>query len=200
MDHHRHLMKALADLFDDMDRAYDEVARQCGFECNGCEDNCCRTRFHHHTLAEYLFLKEGLACLSDNARQRVAKRAVDVMTRMRAAEAAGRPVKEMCPLNEDERCLLYASRPMICRLHGIAHQLRRPDGQIQSGPGCGDFDRQCGPQPKAVLDRTPLYTAMAQIERQLRSLWDYHTKIKMTIAEMVVAILDEPGDGPLSGT
>ncbi len=199
MDHHRHLMKALADLFDDMDRAYDEVAGQCGFTCNGCEENCCRTRFYHHTLAEYLFLKEGLARLSDGVRQRLAKRAVEVMERMREAETAGRPAEEMCPLNEDGRCLLYVNRPMICRLHGIPHQLRRPDGQVQAGPGCGDFDRQCGRQPKAVLDRTSLYTAMAQIERQLRSLWEYNTKIKMTIAEMVVAILDETGDGPLSG-
>jgi len=198
MDQHRHLMKELAALFDDMNKAYDQVAGQCGFICNGCEENCCRTRFYHHTLAEYLCLKEGLAGLDDEARQRLATRAAAVVECMRNAEAAGGPVSEMCPLNENERCLLYAHRPMICRLHGIPHRLRRPDGQVQAGPGCGEFDRQCGPSPKAVLDRTPLYTAMAQIERQLRSLWDYKTKIKMTIAEMVVAILAETNDGLMS--
>lgn len=198
MDQHRHLMKELIALFDDMDRAYDQVAGQCGFECNGCEDNCCRTRFYHHTLAEYLCLKEGLADLDAEARQRLATRAATVVERMRNAEAAGGLVSEMCPLNENERCLLYALRPMICRLHGIPHQLRRPNGQVQTGPGCGDFDRQCGLSPNAVLDRTPLYTDMAQIEKQLRSLWDYKTKIKMTIAEMVVAILTETDDGLMS--
>ena len=49
-----------------------------------------------------------------------------------------------------------------------------------------------------MLDRTPLYTAMARIEKQLRSLWDYEAKMKMTIAEMVVAILAEIEGGALS--
>lgn len=201
MDHHRQLMKELAALFEEMDQAYDRVAERCGFVCNGCGENCCRTRFYHHTLAEYLYLKEGLARFPDETRQRLAKRAAAAVDRMRAAEAAGRAVTEMCPLNEDERCLLYAHRPMICRLHGIPHQLRRPDGRVQEGPGCGDFDRQCSPpRPEAVLDRTPLYTALARLERRLRSLWDYHPKIKMTLAEMVVAILDETDDGSRSGT
>ena len=37
-------------LFEQMDRAYDAAARNSGFVCNGCRDNCCLTRFYHHTL------------------------------------------------------------------------------------------------------------------------------------------------------
>ena len=75
---------------------------------------------------------------------------------------------------------------MICRLHGIAHRLKRPDGQIQTGPGCDDFYTQCGPSPKGQLDRTPLYVAMAQLEQQLRQETGYDQKIKMTIAEIIM--------------
>ena len=75
MDHHHHLMEELATLCAKMDQAYDKVAKQCGFVCNGCEESCCQTRFFHHTLAEYLYLKEGLARFSDETRQQLAARA-----------------------------------------------------------------------------------------------------------------------------
>ena len=46
-------------LYADMDAAYEKAAAAHGFACTGCEDSCCRTRFHHHTLAEYHCLREG---------------------------------------------------------------------------------------------------------------------------------------------
>jgi Fe-S-cluster containining protein len=92
----------------------------------------------------------------------------------------------MCPLNREGRCVLYAHRPMICRLHGIPHALRRPDGRVLTGPGCDDYAAQCGPVVKARLDRTPLYTAMAQVERELRQALGFEGKTKMTIAEMIL--------------
>jgi len=198
MDQHRHLMETLATLYAEMDQAYEEAARKNGFTCNGCEENCCRTLFYHHTLAEYLYLQEGLGQLSAETRRRLAGRAIEVRDRMHKTEAAGRPVSEMCPLNEDERCMLYTHRPMICRLHGIPHRLQRPGGQSQVGPGCGEFDRQCGLHPQVLLDRTPLYTAMAQLERRVRALWDYQNKIKMTLAEMIATIFSDDDGGPLA--
>ncbi len=42
-----------------MDLKYKEAADYYGFDCTGCEDNCCFTRFFHHTLLEYLYIMEG---------------------------------------------------------------------------------------------------------------------------------------------
>lgn len=82
--------------------------------------------------------------------------------------------------------MLYKQRPMICRLHGIPHALRRPDGRTRTGPGCDDYYRQCGPGAGAPLNRTPLYMAMADLERRLREKLNYREKIKMTVAEIIV--------------
>ena len=56
-------MTAVADLFAGMDAAYDAVAQHHGFHCDGCEENCCRTRFYHHTLTEAAYLFEGYRVL-----------------------------------------------------------------------------------------------------------------------------------------
>jgi Fe-S-cluster containining protein len=181
-----HLRRRAITLFEQMDRAYDDVARPSGFVCNGCTDNCCMTRFFHHTLLEYLYLEEGLGKLVPEVLVEVKAQAESVVEQTAAIAEADRPVRIMCPLNQAGRCILYAHRPMICRLHGIAHMLRRPDGQTQTGPGCDDFYAQCGPSPDHQLDRTPLYVAMAKLERQLREALGYNGKIKMTIAEMIL--------------
>jgi Fe-S-cluster containining protein len=174
--------EALGRLYAAMDADYERAAVAHGFVCRGCDDNCCRTRFYHHTLVEYLYLRQGLKALADGERARIEARAAQVA----ASQAAEPPEPVMCPLNAQGRCLLYAHRPMICRLHGIPHQLRRPDGRRQAGPGCGDFDRQCGAAAPPLLDRTPLYAALAELERELRRRLDYGAKIRMTIAQMVI--------------
>lgn len=176
----------LACLFEQMDQAYGQVCRQSGFVCRGCQDNCCGTRFYHHTLIEYLYLRVGLDSLSDQAREAVRQRADQAHLQMRRDDAQGRKQRIMCPLNQDGRCILYARRPMICRLHGVPHQLRRPDGRLQIGPGCGDFELQCRGSVPARLDRTPLYTALADLERRLRQHTGVMTRIRMTVAEMLV--------------
>lgn len=174
------------ELFEQMDRVYDSAAQKSGFVCSGCEDNCCMTRFYHHTLLEYLYLKSGLATLAPDALEKVRAQALSAMEQKAEPDRTDNPIKVMCPLNTAGRCILYAHRPMICRLHGISHFLRRPDGQIQSGPGCADFYAQCGQATEKLLDRTPLYIAMANLERELRQETGYNRKIKMTIAEMIL--------------
>lgn len=173
-------------LFEQMDRAYDEAARKTSFVCNGCKDNCCLTRFYHHTLVEYLYLKSGLEALDADEFATLKTHAESVRRQMTQLEQSDAAVRVMCPLNQKGRCILYAHRPMICRLHGIPHCLRRPDGQMQTGPGCDDFHNRCGPSAASHLDRTPLYMAMAKLERQLRAQLGYNGKIKMTIAEIIV--------------
>ena len=65
---HRHVYVPFLDrleiLFSEMDRKYDEVADFYGFVCTGCENNCCLTRFYHHSLLEYLYLYEGYVALA----------------------------------------------------------------------------------------------------------------------------------------
>ncbi len=180
------LEKEVIQLFLDMDRTYDQVAGKTGFECRGCDDNCCRTRFHHHTLIELLYLKSGLAALPHALQRRIKDQAHEVC-RQEAAGARGSDlIRVMCPLNEHGRCVLYAHRPMICRLHGIPHGLRRPDGRMVSGPGCDDFYVQCKNSDRAHLDRTPVYTVMACLEGRLRDQLGVNQKIKMTVAEMII--------------
>ncbi|MEJ2158660.1 MAG: hypothetical protein P8X96_25315 [Desulfobacteraceae bacterium] len=176
----------IARLFAHMDAAYDSAAKKAGFLCNGCKDNCCRTRFYHHTLVELLYFQSGLAAVPLLQQQRIRDRARDAARRMEALEDDRRPVRVMCPLNEQERCMLYAHRPMICRLHGIPNVLRRPDGRSLTGPGCDDYYLQCGPTGGDPLDRTPLYTAMADLERRLRARLGITSKIKLTVAQMIL--------------
>ena len=178
--------RRIAQLFEQMDHAYDAVADNCGFVCNGCEDNCCMTRFYHFTVLEWLYLHRGLQTLPDDRRAAVQSHAAHVVDQMQALEGSGAPVRVMCPLNQQGRCVLYAYRPMICRLHGIPHAMQRPDNRTMQGPGCADFDRQCGPSNENGLDRTPLYAAMAKLEQALRQELGFKDKIKMTIAEMIV--------------
>jgi Fe-S-cluster containining protein len=184
------IMIELEQLLTRMDQAYRQTAGAAGFECRGCLQNCCRTLFFHHTLTELLYLKAGLAGLSAEVHNRILERAAGAVDRMRGTEQAQQPsIVTMCPLNEQDRCMLYAHRPMICRLHGLPHRLQRPDGKILSGPGCDDFYRQCGSASSAALDRTPHYTAMAGLEKALRQKWDFGARIKMTVARMVVVEL-----------
>ncbi len=173
-------------LFSQMDQAYTQAARQSGFECRGCDDNCCRSLFYHHTLVELLYLRSGLADLPSSVQARIKERADRVRRESDGPEHGGQSARVMCPLNERGRCGLYAHRPMICRLHGIPHGLRRPDGRMTSGPGCDDYYTQCGRTEQARLDRTPLYTAMAALESRLRSRLGFSRKIKLTVAEMIL--------------
>jgi hypothetical protein len=169
-----------------MDQAYDAAARRSGFVCNGCRDNCCLTRFYHHTLVEYLHIKSGLDQLEARALVGVKERAVAVVEQMSQMAPGAASIRVMCPLNIAGRCMLYAYRPMICRLHGISHLLRRPDGRLQTGPGCEDFHARCGASTQTRLDRTPLYVAMATLERQLRKETGFDRRIKMTIAQIIL--------------
>jgi len=171
-----HLEK-LADLFQRMEAAYDRVAAEYGFRCEGCADNCCLTLFHHHTLLEYLYLYRGYAQLAAEERDRLRQAALQVNTALAHAREKGETVRIMCPLNRDGRCMLYNYRPMICRLHGIPHEMR--------GPGCGDFDRRSGDHPYIAFDRTPLYMEMARAEKALREALNFKEKTRLTVAQMI---------------
>lgn len=174
----------LTQLYDTMDLAYDKVAGRYGFHCSGCEDNCCRSLFFHHTHIEKAYLLHGFKRLPPEQQKRARKKAGDYIKATFTGKLEPESLKLMCPLNEKGLCILYGFRPMICRLHGLPHELKRPGATVLKGPGCqaGNF----GGKPYIPFDRTPHYMAMARLEKQFRQLFRKTGKIKETIAQMLV--------------
>lgn len=164
-------------LFARMDHKYRQVSDQYGFHCQGCKDNCCRTTFYHHTILEYLYLLEGYVHLSEELRATILKQAQTVSLHP--------PEGHFCPLCREGSCLLYAYRPMICRLHGIAHEVHHPDRAVSYGPGCAEFEAVAEGKPYVVFDRTEFYWELSRLERETRAALGVNQKIKMTVSQMV---------------
>ena len=179
-------LKRLKKIFEFMDQRYQEAADYYGFNCKGCEDNCCMTRFYHHTLVEYLYIKEGFHHLEDEKQVEVKQRSLAVCQEYDEADIKGTPVKQMCPVNFENLCAIYPYRPMICRLHGIPHELQRVDQGILNSPGCGTFALKCHEKKRFKFDRTPFYMQMAALEKEMRQAVGMTQKIKMTVAQMIV--------------
>lgn len=173
-----------------MDQRYQQLADYYDFNCTGCEDNCCSSRFYHYTLLEYLCVMEGYIDLKQKKREDVKRNALEVCQQSEQADDRGLPVKLMCPLNYSGLCLIYEYRPMICRLHGISYELHIPGRDIVYGSGCEDFTRQSRGKQPFNLDRTPIYIEMAELERDLREHLGVTRKINMTLAQMIKSFPD----------
>ncbi len=169
-----------------MDRAYSEAADYYGFHCAGCEDNCCLTRFYHHTRLEELYLLSGFFTLTADRQEAVLDRAQTVNRQLLDARSRGKTSRIMCALNDQGKCLLYAHRPMICRLHGIPHELRTPGRPPALGPGCDEFIRRCDGKAYKAFDRTPFYHALAGMEQRFKEQFHMTGKIKKTVSEMLI--------------
>ncbi len=126
----------IKNFFADMDLAYQKVAVDYGFVCRGCEDNCCSSRFSHHTLLEFMYLHVGFRQLTADIRTKILKQAHRNIEKRAKADQQDTADRLMCPVNVNEQCLLYPFRPMICRLLGIPHELKLPCNIIQYGQGC----------------------------------------------------------------
>ena len=183
-------LKRLKGIFASMDQKYQEAADYYGFNCMGCEDNCCLTRFYHYTLVEYLYIKEGFHCLENKKQVEVKQRSSAVCRKTDEADKKGKPVQQMCPVNFGSLCVLYPYRPMICRLHGIPHELQRPGQEILNSPGCGTFALKCHGKKRFKFDRTPFYMQMAALEKEIKQAVGMTQKIKMTVAQMIVTFGD----------
>jgi hypothetical protein len=68
--------------------------------------------------------------------------------------------------------------------------MKHPQRGLIAGTGCHDFEASCENAEGHPLDRTPLYAAMAQLERSCRQLSGVETPVKLTIAQMIL-IFDE---------
>ena len=189
--HYIHFFNDLKSLYDQMDQRYDAVAGAYGFQCSGCRDNCCLTRFFHHTLIEFLYLRKGFADLDAKIQTELRLQASEVNEKVLQAEKNGNTPRIMCPLNVDGLCLLYAYRPMICRLHGIPHEFRHPARGRIFGPGCHEFEASCGNHSYIEFNRTPFYQQMAQLERGVRETSGITDRFKKTVAQMLADDLEK---------
>lgn len=158
--------KRLAQLYAGMDAKYKSIADYYGFNCYGCEQNCCRTHFYHHTLIECFYLLAGFAQL--DSKMLPQQEQTDIM----------------CPLNHNGLCCLYDFRPMICRLHGIPHEWHHPVRGLVRGSGCHAFTSACSSKD-FIFDRTPFYLQMAELEKELKQKHDLKVKFKMTVAQIL---------------
>lgn len=177
--------KDLIALYARMDLAWDAVAEQYEFQCNGCKDNCCRSLFYHYTQVEKSFLRYGFDKLDSPKKKSILKLAQDWLEKTFEHPSDNQSRKIICPANKGERCLLYRYRPMICRLHGLPHELCRPGAPPVKGPGCqaGEFDNK----KYIPFDRTPFYREMAQAELTFQTISGKRGKIKQTIAHMLLS-------------
>lgn len=180
------LLDRLEKIYAYMDEKYNQATEHYGFKCTGCMDNCCLTRFYHHTLLEYLYIRKGFSKLNTNIKPNLKKKALDVLRLTGEADKNKKTAHVMCPFNLDGLCLIYHFRPMICRLHGIPHELNRPGRGITYSPGCDEFAKLCGSKEYFKFDRTPFYIKMAGLEKELKETAGIHQKTKMTIAEMII--------------
>jgi hypothetical protein len=185
LDSHANLVARLTDIYTEMDRCYQLVADHYGFNCTGCEDNCCHSLFFHHTLVEYGHLRKGFRTLAPAVQRELKRRARQYAQQIPHAAFKQTAPRPICPLNDNSQCLLYAFRPMICRLHGLPHEIRRPGSSAVVGRGCHVFGEQCGTDVNLRLNRTPLYGQMASLEMTLRQTLGSNPKIKMTVADML---------------
>lgn len=179
------IFQPLIDTYRQMDRQWDTIAQKYQFKCNGCEDNCCQSLFFHFTHVEKDYLIHGFKQLATDMQTESLKRARHYLNTTFTPDIPPQSKKIMCPVNESGQCLLYQYRPMICRLHGLPHELHRPGSAPVKGPGCyaGNFQEQ----PYFPFDRTPFYRMMAQIEMEYQTETGKAGKIKQTIAQMLLS-------------
>ncbi len=179
-------MERLEDLYARMDVEYGQISRLYGLDCEGCDDNCCSQRFHHHTFAEYLYLLEGLKAAEPELRETILRRARVVVESYAHELQAGEIFKLMCPVNFNGLCALYKWRPMICRLHGLPHYFIMPDGSRKAGSGCHRISAAEKTTPHHGMDRTPFYTGLAGIEKDVREHLGYRERFRKTTAQMLM--------------
>jgi len=186
------LFQQLSDVYSDIDREYDRLARHYGnFSCTGCVDNCCTTVFFHYTLIEHLFLIDGFRTLADEVKKSMAEKAGEYARTLAEHPEDPTGIDLMCPANVDGLCGVYANRPLICRIHGLPSVLQSRGG-IQRWKGCLRFQSIHGDAITLEMDRTMNYSKIAALEASLRKERSFFQKYRKTIADM---ILDWTRDG-----
>ena len=174
----------LETLYNAIDDAYEEAARHYDFQCSGCEDNCCMTHFYHHTHIEFFYIVRGFRALPYNLKNDILSRARTIQEEKAKDDVKIESSRLMCPLNINGKCVIYRHRPMICRMHGIPHELKRPGAPVHYGQGCDLFMERHFNENYVPFDRTPFYFKMARLEDDMKRKHNLSGKFKKTIFEM----------------
>jgi len=177
--------ESLAVLYKTMDKTWNKIAARYPFKCSGCEDNCCKSLFFHHTHIEKAYLLNGFNALDQTCKKKILVKAKNYCEKTFSKTSDIKSLKIFCPVNEKGQCLLYPYRPMICRLHGLPHELGKPGIKPIMSMGCdaGLF----GDKPYIKFDRTPFYQQMAQMEIAFRQDHNKSGRIKQTVAQMLIS-------------
>jgi len=117
----------------------------------GCDD-CCAVYFQLTLIEAFVISGMFRESLAENARRRAVERAeiaeplfiqANLLLQQKASEGSGinselleeaSRLKISCPLKEDGSCLLYAHRPITCRLYGTPQKIA---GRVVSCPKTG---------------------------------------------------------------
>lgn len=176
----------LEELYRKIDSVYSQAAGQVGFSCNGCDgEKCCTVDLTLHTFVEAAYLRRGFEQLDVQRRKDVLHRS-ELVLAAKADDPSGSAYRNApCVLNAQGRCVTYEHRPMICRLAGIPHLFRQPDGRTVEAGGCPLYEAKILPAfPHLRLDRTQFYREMAEIEiKAVRAAG--HRAPSRTIAEVI---------------
>lgn len=177
------LHEKIALLYREMEAAYDRLAAEIGLSCSGCPDNCCDSYFFHHTYVEWTYLLRGLQAADRNTAVGIKKRAVQAVQEIERQRRQGHRPGIMCPVNDQGKCLLYAHRLMICRLHGVPASVTRRETEDRF-PGCYRC-QELKPDDR-FMDRTVFYQRLAMLERELLAGQPAPLpRFRLTIAEMI---------------
>lgn len=176
----------LESIYVSIDEKYKEAADHYGFQCSGCDENCCMTHFYHHTHIEFFYIVTGFKTLDGGIKKDILSQATLVQRHIGKDNSETEPSRLMCPLNINGKCVIYKHRPMICRMHGIPHELKKPGAPVYYGKGCNLFTENHLDKDYFPFDRTPFYFQMAHLERELKEKICLKEKCKKTIAQMLV--------------
>lgn len=178
-------LEGLEEIYSGIDSLYESARRAYGFGCKGCAESCCFTRFDHYTIIEEAYRLSGFDRLPSERKRHFVRRASSVVE---AYESAGDEARTAGPLYEKGLCVLYAYRPMICRMHGVPYLTFRQDGAVEYGAGCSRFMSDHAGKDFVFypFNRTMFYHEVARIERDMRAATGVSTVQRKTIADMLL--------------
>jgi hypothetical protein len=168
----------LAELYAKVDAFFARAAERFpgpgGMTCHAGCDACCRRRFTI-TAVEAEVIAEGLATLPEAEARALAARAVD-----------GDP--GVCPaLGDGGRCGIYASRPVICRTHGLPIRFASPGALpvVDACPKNFEGHDLAALPAGAVLDQTTVSTVLGALDAARAAEMGRPAGVRFAIADVL---------------
>jgi Fe-S-cluster containining protein len=189
----RSAYEQLVQAVDELSAKLSERYRQhlaCRAGCSGC---C-----HHHLSVfpvEAAALRKAIDELPTPQRAKIEKQAAETIDR----EQHGEPVS--CPLLVNDRCSVYASRPLICRTQGLPLLIEAEDGELEvdycplnfTAPAATD---DLDEDHLVPLDGLNLSLAQINLEFcRAHGISDQESGIRPTIAEIILEKVPSAGGG-----